>query len=511
MYMRFARGLPAFFRRRLTLDQANAIVAARLESRGETFLRIVDRAVFQREQSPYLFLFREARCDLEDIRRMVRADGLDSALVALLNAGVGVSAQEFRARVPIVRNGRELSTTASAFDNPFSVRHYESETSGSTGMGMRVGIDLDHIADAAVSYVIAYDAHGVLNAPMLLWANPLPDGVSINNLLRSSLTGNVVRRWFVPHERGGFRPAPRFRIATSAIVRAARATGVAFPRPESVGYDRAEVVANAAKDEVRANGACLLRLSVSAALRVGLAARDRGIDLTGVVMMGGSEPTTETKAAGITSSGAKWVPTYALTEIGPAGVGCASPSGVTDVHVCEDSVAVTRREGGHICLTALLPSAPKLMINVSSDDHATVERRECGCGIGARGLTMHLRGIGSGQKLTGEGVTLAGTDIVRVVEELLPSRLGGSALDYQLVEEEDRDGFTRMTLLVSPDVTHADDSVVISAVLDGLSNSSDAGRTASDILRAAGALRVRREKPSPTDRGKQPAFRTLSK
>jgi hypothetical protein len=149
------------------------------------------------------------------------------------------------------------------------------------------------------------------------------------------------------------------------------------------------------------------------------------------------------------------------------------------------------------------------MINVASDDHAVVERRECGCGIGARGLTLHLREIGSARKLTGEGVTLVGTDIVRVMEEWLPSRLGGSALDYQLVEEEDRDGFTHMTLLVSPDVTHAGDSVVIAALLDGLSQASDAGRTASDILRAAGSLRVRREKPSPSERGKQPVFRTL--
>ena len=54
--------------------------------------------------------------------------------------------------------------------------------------------------------------------------------------------------------------------------------------------------------------------------------------------------------------------------------------------------------------------------------------------------------------MTGEGMTLIGTDMVRILEEDLPRRFGGSPLDYQLMEEEDERGFTRLSLVVSPDV-----------------------------------------------------------
>jgi hypothetical protein len=61
MYARFAIGYPAFLRRRITLEQAKAIVSARLRSREQAFLAIVDRSVFQRKSSPYRF--RLIECD----------------------------------------------------------------------------------------------------------------------------------------------------------------------------------------------------------------------------------------------------------------------------------------------------------------------------------------------------------------------------------------------------------------------------------------------------------------
>ena len=111
------------------------------------------------------------------------------------------------------------------------------------------------------------------------------------------------------------------------------------------------------------------------------------------------------------------------------------------------------------------------------------------------------RGVGF-RRLFGEGVTLVGSDIERILEEVLPARLGGSALDYQLVEEEDAAGFTRLILLVSPTVVLRDDQDAVRAFLDGMQGIGAGGHTSRVKWRQAGTLRVRREPPRLTARGK---------
>src|SRR5207248_5736504 len=111
--------------------------------------------------------------------------------------------------------------------------------------------------------------------------------------------------------------------------------------------------------------------------------------------------------------------------------------------------------------TTLLSTSPKLLLNVESDDYGLMETRSCGCPLESYGYTEHLRQIRSFRKLTGEGVTLVGSEMVHILEEVLPSRFGGSPLDYQLVEEEDEQGFTRLGLVVSPRIEIADEAAVI--------------------------------------------------
>jgi hypothetical protein len=56
------------------------------------------------------------------------------------------------------------------------------------------------------------------------------------------------------------------------------------------------------------------------------------------------------------------------------------------------------------------------------------------------GWTTHLRDIRSQEKLTAGGMTFLDTDLIRVLEEVLPARFGGAPTDYQLVEEEAEEG-----------------------------------------------------------------------
>lgn len=57
-------------------------------------------------------------------------------------------------------------------------------------------------------------------------------------------------------------------------------------------------------------------------------------------------------------------------------------------------------------------------------------------GLEAYGFTEHLREIRSFHKLSGEGMTLVGSEMITILEEVLP-RFRGSPLDHQLLEEED--------------------------------------------------------------------------
>jgi hypothetical protein len=142
------------------------------------------------------------------------------------------------------------------------------------------------------------------------------------------------------------------------------------------------------------------------------------------------------------------------------------------------------------------------MLNVESDDYGIIETRTCGCPLEGYGYTEHIRQVRSFRKLTGEGVTLVGSEMVRILEEVLPSRFGGSPLDYQLVEEEDERGFTRLTLLVSPSIQFANDVEVIETILEALGRSSVASELARSIWSQAKALQIKRMEPIWTARGK---------
>ena len=117
-------------------------------------------------------------------------------------------------------------------------------------------------------------------------------------------------------------------------------------------------------------------------------------------------------------------------------------------------------------------------------------------------MDVHIRDVRSYTKLVGEGVTLIGNEMVRILEHVLPSRFGGSALDYQLIEEEDEHGLTRLSLLVSPRVGTIAEQDVIGELHRALRESSAAGGVASAQWRQSDSIRIRREEPVWTSRGK---------
>ena len=92
--------------------------------------------------------------------------------------------------------------------------------------------------------------------------------------------------------------------------------------------------------------------------------------------------------------------------------------------------------------------------------------------------------------------------MIEILERVLPARFGGSPLDYQLMEEEDDRGFTRLTLIVSPRVEIPSETAVVDAVMDELHKSSLMADSARGIWAQAGTMRVKRMEPVWTGRGK---------
>jgi hypothetical protein len=512
MYGRFAFGLRAFLRQTLTLEQARSIVLKRMEEREANFLRLLDRGIFGCPRSPYLPLLKLAQCELGDIRSTIRAKGLENTLLALREAGVYVTFEEFKGREPIVRSGQTIRAHPRDFDNPhLGPYYYKAKSGGSTGPGTRVQIDLEHQAAQAPHLMLAREAHGILDVPTAIWYGILPDDTGVGVLLRQARFDHLAEKWFSPIVAAEISPSIRNRFATHAFVTLGRLFGAPLPHPRPLSLDRAAALAQWASHRLKTHGRCLIRCHVSQALRVCLAAKAQNIDLTGATFMGGGEPPTPAKIREIRSTGACWVPTYFFTEHGAVGLGCAQPVDDNDLHFLKDALAViqySRRvplseltvEAFHY--TSLLPTAPKLMLNVEADDYGVIERRSCGCPLESLGFTEHLRDVRSFRKLTGDGVTVVGSEILNILEDMLPARFGGSPLDYQLIEEEDEKGFTRLSLVVSPRVNIKDEPTLIQAVLDALGRASVAGQIARTIWSKSGALRVKRMEPISTGGGK---------
>jgi hypothetical protein len=206
-----------------------------------------------------------------------------------------------------------------------------------------------------------------------------------------------------------------------------------------------------------------------------------------------------------------------MQEAGNIAIPCADPLFPDDMHVMKERICVLheprRLEWGldvdALFHTSLLTSAPKLMLNVESGDYGTLEDRDCGCLWSDLGFRTHLHSVRSYEKLTSGSVMFMGSMLHKLLEETLPSRFGGSPLDYQLVEEEE-DGVPRVSVVVSPRVGPVSEIEVVKTVLDSL-GFADWSRRRADLWRQNNTLRVQRREPYATSAGKTLPLQVLGR
>jgi hypothetical protein len=503
---RYLGDLRAFLRTPIGPDEGRASLELAFQTREERFLRLVAGAIFGQSRSPYLPLLRQAGVEHGDVEGLVLEHGLQGALERLFDAGVHVSLAEFKGYRPIQRPGLEPSPKAADFTNPLTTSGFVGASGGSRGMSRRVRVDLE-----VVAHEVAYDwlwIEGFVvdpDAPGALWRPAPPGGAGLKQALRAAKRGRPIERWFaqnrfVPRRRRG----KDFLFAGSTLV-ASRLWGVRIPRPEYVPASDVLAVVRWLAAKTGAGTPATLGTPATSCVRVCLAARDSGFDISGTVFFIGGEPVTEAKAAVVAERGCRYVANYSMAETGLMGLSCARGTGPDDLHLLEDKVAVVLRErrtaSGEpvdaLHLTTLHPASPSVMLNVESGDTAVLGERECGCPLGSVGFRRRLSEIRSYEKLTSEGMTFVGERIVHLVEHVLPERFGGGPLDYQLVEDEQA-GLTTVSVVVDPRVGDVDEAAVVETVLATLGANIGARMMMTEVWRGAGVVRVVRREPYVT-------------
>jgi phenylacetate-coenzyme A ligase PaaK-like adenylate-forming protein len=246
-------------------------------------------------------------------------------------------------------------------------------------------------------------------------------------------------------------------------------------------------------------------------VRVAQLACEQGIDLTGARMMVGGEPVTTVRRAAIEQSGAMAIPRYGSSEGSGMGRACLSPEAPDDLHLLHERVAVIQPGAQHalpglpaqaLLITPLLSRDRLILLNASIGDQAELVQRSCGCPMEQFGWPTHLHSIRSFEKLTAGGMTFYDADIVRILEEVLPAHFGGSATDYQLLDEERPDGAPQVRLLAHPRLGPLDEAALRQTFLDALAQGSGPDALMAGIWRDGNFVRVDREAPRTTATGK---------
>ena len=507
--IRFLSGLPRFLHGQVDGVSAARIIQDRLRSREQTFLDLARKVLFGRPDSPYRPLLDRSGCRYGDLERMVRGDGLEQALIRLFQEGVYLSVEEYKGRREVIRGSCRFRVNPQILRNPFSRIQVPVQSSGSRSARTPILIGLDHIAACAVNTCHFLHLHGGDDWEMADWE--VPGGGALFRLLKFSRWGRRPVRWFSHIDPSSPGLHPRYRWSARWLRWGSFMSGAPLPGIQHVSVEDPLPIARWITAVLARNKTPLLFTFPSSALRLTEAARRAGFDLAGAKFLVGGEPITSTRLEIVKGAGAELFPRYGSIECGPIGYGCFRPRHPDEVHLHQDLFALIQagqagKEAGlpprALLITTLAPSAPFIFINVSLGDEAEMDDRPCGCSLERGGLGLRLHTIRSFEKLTGGGMTFFDADIIRILEDVLPSRFGGSATDFQLLEQESGLGESVLYLLVHPRLGPLDNTKVAKVFLESVSAGDGVSRVMGLNWQALNLLRVERRPPVSTASGK---------
>jgi hypothetical protein len=459
----------------------------------------VRRTVYANPESPYRALLASAGCEYGDLARLASADGVEAALRAIAREGVYLTLEELRGRRPTVRGRTEVPVNPGRLANPLVWPHFSIRSSGSRGTSAGLGLSLDFVRDVAVNYGLVVHARGGRAWCHAIWG--VPGGAAINQVLRFAAFGAPPARWFVQIDSDRGRLPARYAWSARVLEWSGRLAGLALPAPIYASAEDPSPIVEWLAAELGQGQVPHLFAFPSAAVRLCQSAREAGVNLRGAQLTIGGEPVTAARLGEIRRSGAVPVPHYGSIETSTIGYGCLDPVRPDEMHLFHDLTAAVQVpdvpgvQPDALLMTSLRVTAPLILLNASLGDQAVMGSRPCGCPLDALGWTTHLHALGSDQKLTTGGMALLDADLLRVLEEMLPARLGGGPLDYQLVEEETRNGRPRLRLLVHPRVGPLEPAVVAEAFFAAIGRGGVAARIAGLAWQDTDVLQVERRVP----------------
>ena len=508
-----ALGLYQLARTRTAADP-DARIRKQIAERESNFLDLAHRIVFSNPAHPYRKMFQIAGCEEADLAGSVAQKGIEATLESLRLAGVWLSHDEFKGKREIIRSGRHIPSTGMSFRNPLVRGLAESSSSGSRSKGTLTRQVPEFSAYRDVYYALAAREFGLETRAEIQVRDILPAFTGIGSCLRASRLGKPVERWFtVP---GSLRQAGHYRSATQVMVVLANLFGASVPSPAHLPANDFSPVAEWIARRRGEGVAAVVHGSASAGVRIASAAVERKLDIRGTIFFTGGEALTGAKREAIEAAGCRAVVVYWIHEIGPVGFACRQMHGNSVHHFHDASAAIqyTRRpplaeqEVSSLLFTTLLTQAPRFLINAEMDDAGVLRPVRCQCAFSRAGFTTGVHDIFSYGKLTGQGMTLVGTDILTILEERLPMRLGGRPGDYQLVEQECSaqetqkcSAQTQITLRVSPRAGPLSAECVRNCFLEEI-RGFNGGAVASRVWEHAAGVQVLLEEPYVTGSGK---------
>jgi hypothetical protein len=494
----------ALFRDRIDLANVRAVVRTRTERRDAAFLEMAERAIFAYPDSPYRPMLAAAGVDWAGLRSLVGAHGVERTLEILAERGVYVSIEEYKGTRECRRGAMSWRFTESTFRNPLITSGLVASSGGTRSKGLATTIAPSNHRLGAEHLALALEAYGLCQAPVIVWL-AYTHGASLWAVLALLAAGHRVPFWFsllppTVEERSGVYA--RYVGVRAAVTLHGRRIPPATHLP--IGQE-APVVDWLAKRRAP----CGIFTTPSAALRLALAAARLDATLEHVTFITIAEPLTAAKLTAVHAVRARAFSSLGFTELGRATYGCATAPPGDDGHVCRDATAVVQRrravdrvgtEIDALLFTSLQPDARKIFLNMETGDYANLSKRRCGCPLETLGWTEHLSEIRSFEKLNAEGPPFSGAKLIALVEEILPQRFGGDPTDYQLLEEEDHEGFTRLSILVHPRVGGLDEAAVLACATETLWTTH--GAVSTQVWKEANIVRVRRDPPMLTKAGK---------
>lgn len=502
-----------FLNETISLAECQQLIKRGIENREDNFLFCIRNLIYNQKRNPYLELLRLSRISYEDVKKMVAQEGIEDTLQLLKEEGIYITFEEFKGKKEVRRKGGVFKFQQKDFSNPSQKSLGEVYSGASRGSGTQISWGLGYLMQKTIHEAIMLNIHGCFNTPIALWYPTFPAQTALYPIRLKKL-GILPDIWFSQVEKNV--PLSLSEKTIFLLVSLFRNSFSFREIPfQYVSLKDAYIIAEWTAQKIKEFSTCSIHTYVSAALRVCLAAKERGLDIRNTKFIVAGEPLTKIKRREIEELGCEVISTYYFTEAGFIGCSCNNPNHKEDeIHVFRDSFAIIHRprlienseqKVNAFLFTSLYPECPIVMLNMENGDYGNIEEKGCGCQLDRYGFFDHIYNIRSYEKITAEGTTYYISDIIKIIEEVFPSEFGGSSIDYQSVEETDSHGLVSLAIYVNPQIKLLNEEKLKQILFTKLSNNIDRD-TRMKMWIQVDTLKIRRELPLVTPRGKTPPF-----